>query len=320
MSSIQKSTNSAQLLVLSALFWILVFLATVFWGPVYDLMNQIITMRSEYSLLEQGTKLLLLFMLTGSLIAYRNEELPARILLGLTFLLFGTAMYLAESNLIPEIGQPLFGALFILAIVWQLLKIDLIALVLVFCGGAGIFVGMLGDFLSEHPEVIASWSLILSTAQIVVSLEEHLDLWGIAFFTYACLFVFRDILTRFFRNNRLNLAILVLSAALIASGNSFVHWQYQPGRTGQTIGTAMAFLGLLGVALVDRRLLKGDMRFGFFDRNVFYRNVALIFVVLPVIYGGLWSILNLILWLCFFTLAGAYLYQRHPQLSRVSHC
>jgi len=315
MSNALKSANSTYFFVLSALFWVFVFLATVFWEPAAELMGRYITRHSEYSLLEQGSKLSLLFMLTGSLIAYRNEKEPSRILLGLTFLLFGTAMYFAESNFISEIWQPLFGAVFILAIMWQLLKIDLIALALVFCGCAGIALGMLGDFLSGRPEVLINWPLIQLMAQITVSLEEYLDLWGIAFFTYACLFVFRGILVGFFFNNRLSLVILVLSAGLTASGNSFVHWQYQPSHALQAMGTVMALLGFSGVVLVNWILSKSEVRFGFFHRSIFYRNFVLIFVVLPVIYGGFSYILQLVFWLCYFTLAGAYLYQSHPRLS-----
>lgn len=315
MSDAKKSSNYTNFFMLSALFWVFVFLATVLSEPVAELMDRYFTGRSEYTLLEQGTKLYLLFMLIGSLIAYRNEEEPSRILLGLTFLLFGTAMYLAESNFISETWQSLFGAVFISAIVWQLLKIDLIALALVFCGCAGITLGMLGDFLSEHSGILTGWPPIQLMVQIIVPLEEYLDLWGVAFFTYASLFLFRSILARFFVNNRLSLIILVFSAVLIASGNSFVHWQYHPGRTLQAMGTIMALLGFFGVVLVEWMLLRGELQFGFFNRSVFFRNFALLFVVLPVIYGGVWYVLNLVLWLCFFIYSGAHLYQSHPRLS-----
>jgi hypothetical protein len=81
------------------------------------------------------------------------------------------------------------------------------------------------------------------------------------------------------------------------------------------MGTVMALLGFFGVVLVDWKLLKGELQFGFFNKNTFYRNFVLLFVVLPVIYGGVWYILNLVLWLCFFTYAGVNLYQSHPRLS-----
>ena len=98
MSTTRKNSNTAQFFLLSAFFWISILLASVLWRTAYHLMAQFITMGSEYSLLEQGTKLLLLFMIIISLIAYRNQKDRTQILLGLTFLLFAAAMYFSESK------------------------------------------------------------------------------------------------------------------------------------------------------------------------------------------------------------------------------
>ena len=314
MSNTQKNRNSAQLFMLSAFFWVSILLASVLWGQVYHLMAQFITMGSEYSLLEQGTKLLLLFMMIVSLLAYRNKKDRTQILLGLTFLLFAAAMYFSESNFIENSWQPIFGAVFIIAIVWQLLKTDLIALLFVCCGCAALIMAMLGDMWHDHPEVLIDWVPIYHVGRIAYSLEEYLDLWGIAFFAYANLFVFRDILLVLFLNNRLSMAMLILSAGFIASGNSFAHWQYGHGETMIAIATAMAFLGLLGMALANERLLIDSMQFGFFNKDIFYYHGVLIFLILPVIYGGLSGVLNLIMWVCFFILAGSYLYKSNPRL------
>ena len=314
MSSTQKNRNTAQYFLLSAFFWVSILLASVLWRTAYHLMAQFITMGSEYSLLEQGTKLLLLFMIIISLIAYRNQKDRTQILLGLTFLLFAAAMYFSESNFIENSWQPIFGAVFIIAIVWQLLKTDLIALLFVCCGCAALVMAMLGDMWHDHPEVLLDGTPIYHVGRIAYSLEEYLDLWGIAFFAYANLFVFRDILLVLFLNNRLSMAILILSAGFIASGNSFAHWQYGHGQAMVEIATAMAFLGIIGMALVSEKLLIDSMQFGFFNKDIFYYHGVLIFLILPVIYGGLGGVLNLIMWVCFFILAGSYLYKSNPRL------
>ena len=83
---------------------------------------------------------------------------------------------------------------------------------------------------------------------------------------------------------------------------------------GKKGGGGKVLLGLLGVALVSERLLTDSTQFGFFNKGIFIYNFVLMFLVLPVIYGGLDGVLNLTMWLCFFTLAGSYLYKSNPRL------
>ena len=315
MSKYTKNRNASQFIMLSTFFWALILLVTVLWKPVYFLMAQFITMDSEYSLVEQGSKLLLLFMMLVSLVVYRNEEDRAKILLGLTFLLFAIAMYFSESNFIENAWQPLFGAVFIIAIAWQLFKTDIIALLFMLFGCAAIVMGMLGDTWKDHPEVLIDSMLVFHMGRIAYSLEEHLEFWGVAFLAYANLFVFRDILSELFHKNRLSMTVLILSSVFIASGNSFAHWHYPHSQIMLSTATLIAFLGLLGIVLVSERLLNDDIQLGFFNKGVFYYQCVLIFLILPVIYG--WyhgGVLNLVMWVCFFIFAGGYLYKSNPRL------
>lgn len=314
MSQTRTNTSSAQSFFLSVIYWAFVYLITAVWQPVWHLMSPIIKMRSEYSLLEQGTNFLLLLMLVASLIVYRNEEETARIKLSMTFILFAVILYLSESNFIDSAWRPLFVAALLLALIWKLSKIDLLALLMVFCGLAVLVVGILGDVWDDHPDLLPVWAL--SYGEIAHPLEEYADLWGVAFFTYACFIVFRKTLTQFFLSNRVSLFVLVFSVGLVASGNSFAHWEYGPGRTTKMAATAMAFLGFAGVSLVHEKLSNSLMPFGLFDRSVFYSNFTLLFLVLPVIYGGVYGALNVIMWLCYFALAGAYLYRSNTRLSQ----
>jgi len=91
-------------------------------------MGTIITMHAEYTLLEQGTKALLLVMLFGSLIAFNREYDSGRTLLAIVLVLFALTLYFAESNFIKELLQPLAGAVFILISFRLLIINDKIAL------------------------------------------------------------------------------------------------------------------------------------------------------------------------------------------------
>ena len=252
--------------------------------------------------------------MTVALIAYRNEEDSSRIALGITLLLFAAAMYFSESNFIEESWQPVFGAVFILATLWQLLKIDVVALLFLLGGCTAIVMGMAGDFWSDHPEMFGDRSVMFDLGRILYSMEEYMDLWGVALFAYAGLVAFRDILSDFMVKYPGNFVLLVLSAGLVAAGNGFAHWQYHPGQTLTAISTVMALTGLLLMTLVTERQSSLELQFGFFDKSTFYRDCFLIFLVLPVIYGGVSGGLNLVLWGCFFILSGRYLYKNNPRL------
>lgn len=89
-------------LLLSILFWGFVILMSVLWEPAYQLMQQIIRMRPEYSLVEQGSKFLLLVMLCTSILAYSNQNDTAKLRLATVYVLFALALYFAESNFVSS--------------------------------------------------------------------------------------------------------------------------------------------------------------------------------------------------------------------------
>jgi len=305
---------TTQFFVLSIFFWAAVLVATLLWGPVYRWMGHYISMTSEYSLLEQGTKFFLLIMMIAAVLAYRNEKDRTRVVLGILFFLFALAAYFSESNFIDNVWQPVFGAVFILAMIWQLLKTGHIALLFIFLGSVSIVAGMLGDVWHDHPEVLPDWAPLYELGRRAFALEEYMDLWGIALFTYASLIVFRDPLEEALRNHRPGMVWLVVSAVLLASGNGFAHWQIHYGPTMTIVATALAFLGFLGVVYAGEKLLTGGIRFGFFSKGIFYNGIILLFLILPIIFCGVSPGLNLAIWVYFFTLAGRYLYKSNPLL------
>ncbi len=304
--------HSAQFFVVSITFWAFVVLLTVIWPAVYRFMEQFIRMRSEYSLPEQGTNFILLLVLACCLLTYRSEENAARIKLSISFILLTIVMYLSESNLIYDPWRSIFTAASLLMVLWQLVKISLPATALMVVGIGALAIGLFGDVWHDYPSTLPAWAS--SFGRIAYSVEEPADLWATAFFAYSFLTVFRNTLINLFLHNLWSLSILVISVGLIASGNSFAHWQYQPGHKMQMLATGMALVGFSGVALVREKLWRGRLPFGLNDASVFYTNFALLFLVLPVAYGGMSALLNAVMWLCYFALAGAYLYRSNPRM------
>jgi hypothetical protein len=270
-------------------------------------MGTIITMHAEYTLLEQGTKALLLVMLFNSLIAFNREDDGGRNLLAIVFLLFALALYFAESNFINEFLQPLAGAVFILISVRLLIINDKIALAVLLSGCFVIALGVVSDVLLDHPDMLPSWDVFRTWQAVAAIVEEYFDFWGVAFVSYASLIAFRAPVTQALQDSVKEFAVLLAGIALITAGNSFAHWQYKPSPIFELIATAMAVLGVLGI-----------LRFGFgkdcrkpafvrFSKAEFSVILVAIFVVLPIIYGGSGTPINLIFVSAFLYTAYRYL-------------
>jgi hypothetical protein len=306
----QQSSNANTVpifLSLSAVFWTLVVAATLFWGNAYGFMEAIITMRSEYTLLEQGTKLLLLVMFFGALIAFNREGVREQIILAIGFILFSLALYFAESNFITEILQPVVGAVLILGTSWLLLKIDRIALTIMLTGCLVVFLGVVSDILLDHPDFLPSWDFFKTWQSVASDVEEDFDLWGIAFISYSCLVVFRRSIIQVYRESPLNFIVLVVAASCIAAGNSFAHWQYRPTSSFELIATALSFLGVTGVLWFYYDACRKEPVFIYFSAKELFSILVLLFVVLPIIYGGTSVPLNLIFGTAFFYVTFQYL-------------
>ncbi|MGI9261032.1 MAG: hypothetical protein ACR2QR_03295 [Woeseiaceae bacterium] len=292
-------TNNSQrqfFLILSVFYWLAVIVLSVAWYPTYQLMAQVIQMRAEYTLLEQGTKALLLVMLFTSMVAYSNTRKAQRAELAATFLLFSLILYFSESNFISSIWQPLFGAWFIGLLSWKLLWQDRWSLAYLFVGCGFIGLGIVSDLLLDNPEVLPDWEIFGPWQAQAHRIEEQFDLWGIAFLAYACLVCFRDWIARTLSGHLGELTLLLLSVVLIASGNGFAHWQYNPSPIFQIIASAMALGGIFGLTSFERKFEARGYRFTQVDREFLYISLITFFVVLPVIYGGSGAPFNLLLW------------------------
>lgn len=294
MSTPSETSTRLPFLILSVVFWAFVVCTALFWYDVYGLMGEIIRMRSEYTLLEQGTKALLLVMLTGSLIAFNREDGSGRTLLAIVFQLFALALYFAESNFINESLQPLAGAVFILICFRLLLTSDKIALAALLSGCVMIVLGIISDTLLDHPDRLPGWELFQSWQAVAHKVEELFDFWGVAFISYASLIAFRAPITEVAQESIREFSILLAGIALLTAGNSFAHWQYKPSPIFELISTAMAVLGILAIL---RFGFAGDRRetvFVRFSKPELSVILLTLFVVLPIIYGGTGTPINFV--------------------------
>lgn len=310
MSTSSDTRTGLSFLSLSVLFWAFVVCTSLIWDDVYDLMAAIIRMKSEYTLLEQGTKALLLVMLFGSLIAFNRDD-GGRTQLSIVFLLFALALYFAESNFINESLQPLVGAVFILVSFRLLLASDRIALLALLSGCVAIVLGIVSDQLLDHPDRLPSWEFFRSWQAVAAEVEEYFDLWGVAFISYASLIAFRMQITQALQASGREFLALLAGIALVAAGNSFAHWQYKPSPVFELLATAMAVLGVLGILRFGFAKDSGGPEFVRFSKTGFSAILVILFVVLPIVYGGMGTPVN-------FVFVSAFLYAayRYLQLKR----
>ena len=138
-------------------------------------------------------------------------------------------------------------------------------------------------------------------------MEEYFDFWGVAFISYASLIAFRTDITQALHDYRKGFAALLAGIALITAGNSFAHWQYEPSPTFELISTGMAVLGILGVLRFGFAEDRGESAFVRFSKTEFSAILVVIFVVLPIIYGGSGTPINLVFVSAFLITAYRYL-------------
>jgi hypothetical protein len=306
------TSQARYFLFLSAAYWACIALISAIWAPVFQWMKLIIQMESEYSLLEQGGKLVLLVMLFGSLFAYSNRKKVEDVRLSIMFILFALTLYFAESNFILNELQPIFGAFFIVLICWKLLNVDWIALAFMVVGSALVFLGVVTDLLMDKPMLFPRTEFFDAWARRAGLIEEQFDLWGIACIVYASLVAFRVNATGIFFGHFSSLMLLIMSLALIASGNSFAHWSHNPSPIFEIIATTMAVVGVIGVLSFDRHIQARGFRVSYFQEEGFYVGFVVLFVVLPIVYGRTGIAFNLLLWLAFLFYLYNLLLRSHP--------
>jgi hypothetical protein len=294
-------------------FWSTFVLHFVVSGPFDNIIGQFIDIRSEYTIGEQLSKFYLFIIMLVALHLYRTSKTPSKVMIGLLFFLFAFVMYLSESNMVVEIVQPLFGVIFLPLILFLLLQTRsfgvIFALILGFMMLAG---GAFIDFMKDSETLQGILPSAVVTSPLIR--EEIWEIIGYGLIGYAVLAHFYEDIRAFVRNNVAGTVLLLLASGMLASGNSFLHWQYSPGLRVQSVALTMTLIGFAGLAISNRYLIKPNDRIRLITEESFYLFLFAFFVMLPIVFGNSNIIVSLLLWLPSILLAGYFMMNHHPLL------
>ena len=149
-----------------------------------------------------------------------------------------------------------------------------------------IVLGVISDVFLDHPDLLPSWDVFRTWQAVAAIVEEYFDFWGVAFISYASLIAFRAPVTQVVQESVREFAVLSAGIALITAGNSFAHWQYKTSPIFELFATAMAVLGVLGILRFGFGKDRREPVFLLFSKAEFSVVLVVLFVVLPIIYGG----------------------------------
>lgn len=280
-------------------------------SPVETLLSKLITVRSEYEIGEQLSKLYLFVTVLLSAFSYRTSVKPHEVKLSIAFLLLGLVMYMSESNMITEETQPLFGFLAIVCTVFFLLRLrSWLSLVVFVLGFLFVSLGSMVDLIYEHESI---YSLVPGFIESFLhrGLEERCEGLGAAFVCLSALLSFRTPLGHLIVKDGKRSLLLLVSAGLMTSGNGFLHYQYGPGGKLYGVALVMTIVGFLGLVFVGKALTGTYPSRTSVGSDLFYVCAFFIFVVMPSIHGHARSTAALLLWLPAMVFLGLYLWHQH---------
>lgn len=291
-------------------FWVLYFLLYFLEPSIHAFIASLTELESEYTVSEQLSKFYLVIIILASIHAYRHLNGRNEVKLSIVFLLLGLIFYMSESNMLTEKIQPLLGLILFVWICTLFLKTaHWFSLLLFLAGLGGIACGVLSDFAFESKTVNSLLpEFVLELLRSVP--EERFDLIGIAFICLSAIFCFRDSLLSL--GNVRIAALMALAAALIAIGDSFMHYQYQPSRKLQAIALLIALGGFLALMLANRSTGNRRPVLILLSENLFYLFAYCFFIVLPAIHGTVRTSVSLLVWVPFLIVLGVTLWRRHP--------
>ncbi len=287
---------------------------------VQGLFARILEMQSEYTVNEQLSKYFVFIALLISVFAYERLTNPLDLKISIGFICFSISLYCAESNMISGTTQPIFGFLYlaytlpllIAARAWKVIAFQGLALTLM---GVGFF----GDFVIKH-QAFFSANMPLAVTILGNSRDELYEVLGLASISLSVALCFLEPLSDFVSKNKLGTTMILISAAFVTSGNSFMHYSYHPGTRLVLAGLALSLTGLAGLLLSYRHLNAKALRFPPLISPE-YSGVLLfvLFILLPMIHGGHHPhIVSLFVWLPFILLIAYHLF-RQKQLFPKHH-
>jgi len=233
-------------------------------------------------------------------------------------------MYLSESNMISQNAQPLFD-LIILSYTFYLLlkyhewKVSLLLLL----GCLALSMGSAIDILHDYTEfqrleyiVTFLFGTIPDNLKFSYLTEETFEVVGAGFVCLSVIIYSIDSLSSFFKNNKLTTISFLVAIAMIALGNSLLHWQYKVSRELMAFSLALTLIGVLGLIKLSQNTNKknNDTIIGLPDLEIFSIFIFSFFYVLPAVFGRISNTISGIVWLPTIIILGLFLFVQHPSM------
>ena len=104
-----NDTKIRDVIIIIVGFGVVYYMCYLLEWPYNTFLSKLITIRSEYTVGEQLSKLYLFTIVLVSVLSYRILTDATKIKLSISFLLLSLIMYMSESNMITEEAQPIYG-------------------------------------------------------------------------------------------------------------------------------------------------------------------------------------------------------------------
>jgi hypothetical protein len=142
--------------------------------------------------------------------------------------------------------------------------------------------------------------------------EERLEPIAAAFVCLSIIIYSMESLTEFFQNNKHTIFGILVSAGMITVGNSYLHWEHDPGTKQTLIALTLSFMGFIGLIIMGRTANKQYAVGRLPKLENFFLFLLSFFVILPTVFGRSNGVISLFLWLPTIILFGIFLYSQHP--------
>jgi hypothetical protein len=293
-------------------FWLVFYVCRLLQTPLHAFLSSHMTVRSEYTVGEQLSKFYLFIVVLISIFSYQVSKKPRRIKLSILFLLLSLILYMAESNMITEQTQPVFGLMIVLSTGMLLLRErSWLSLTHLLMGFMAVAVGALSD-LAHESEYIGSLLPTFLSQLLQILPEERFDVIGMAFVCLSAMLCFRVPLRHFVAGNTRGILSMLLASGMITVGNGFLHYEYDPSSRLHASALALTISGFVALIFANKRANKKDAVLTLGTENLFYLFILAFFVVLPSIHGNARSATALLLWLPIVSAVALYLWRYHP--------
>lgn len=293
-------------------FWLIFFLFYLSGDPYHEFLRNYITIRAEYTIVEQISKFYLFVIVLISVLSYQASTEATKIKLSISFLFLGLILYISESNMIPEIIQPVFGVIIFFSTCILLFRVrSWVSIFFLLVGFLMIGTGLVSDIVNERKTI----SSILPSLLLYLfdpSFEEYYDTLGIAFLCLSAILCFQDILQDIIKRKKKVTLLILLASGMISFGNGFLHYQYRPSAELHCISLLVTISGFLGLVFLAKGSSKKHATFTLVTEELFYIFIFVFFVMLPSLHGVAYRDCALFLWLPTMFFMAVYLWRRHP--------